>query len=160
EIALETGHAHRRVGVIYRDLGRYPECEKAHERALTLLASLKAEGPLAVKIRVARAQTYKDLALLFFTALRDTRLPDAEKAYRQAIGLWRELAAECPERIAYRHELAVCLQLLGDTLGLQNQPKQAEVFLQEAITLTKDLVASAPDNLRYQHGLADGHFRL
>jgi serine/threonine protein kinase/tetratricopeptide (TPR) repeat protein len=160
EIALETGHAHRRVGVIYRDLGRYPECEKAHERALTLLASLKAEGPLAVKIRVARAQTYKDLALLFFTALRDTRLPDAEKAYRQAIGLWRELAAECPERIAYRHELAVCLQLLGDTLGLQNQPKQAEVFLQEAVTLTRDLVASAPDNLRYQHGLADGHFRL
>jgi serine/threonine-protein kinase len=84
----------------------------------------------------------------------------AEKAYGAALDLFRRLAAEFPQRSAYRYHLAGCYSNLA-TLQLDSQrTEEAERGFRRALELQTALVKECPDSLDYRIALAGSHHNL
>jgi tetratricopeptide (TPR) repeat protein len=81
-------------------------------------------------------------------------LKDAEAAYRDALALRKQLAADFPTRPDYRQELAGSHHNLGVLLYQTGRPKEAEAAYRDALTLQKQLAADFPNQPDMQNDLA------
>jgi serine/threonine-protein kinase len=105
----------------------------------------------AVRFETARA--YRNLASVHHAL---GRYAEAEKDFKQALDLQRQLAAEMPSVPAYRHDLASNYLRFGILLQDANQLGQAEAAYRQAIALQEELAAEFPavPAFRKDHGNA------
>jgi serine/threonine-protein kinase len=79
---------------------------------------------------------------------------EAEKAYREAAGLFGRLVAEDGRPAEYRHELARARADLGLLLASRGRDGEAATAYDEAGRLWERLLAGSPGNPDYERGLA------
>jgi tetratricopeptide (TPR) repeat protein len=79
------------------------------------------------------------------------RLDEAVAAYRQAIRLFEQLAADCPDESACRYELSGCYDALGNSHQALGRPRDAESAYRESLRLSERLVADSPERPEYQY---------
>jgi tetratricopeptide (TPR) repeat protein len=81
------------------------------------------------------------------------RLAEAERAYRDALALQKQLAAEFPARPDFRLELARSHNNLGLLLSSTGRLKEAETAYREALALWKQLAADYPTHPEFRQEL-------
>jgi serine/threonine protein kinase len=79
---------------------------------------------------------------------------DAEAAYRTALGLYGQLAAESPNHPEYRHNLARTHNNLGIVTYSTGRLPDAEASYRQAVALHKKLAAEDPAGTEYRQHLA------
>ncbi len=84
----------------------------------------------------------------------------AEAAYRAAVDIQRQLAADFPAQPDYRADLARFHNSLGNVLAQTDRSAQAERAWRSARDIFQQLVAEVPDKPFYRHGLATCHNNL
>ena len=89
------------------------------------------------------AQSLRSLAVLHSTT---QRLPAAERAYKEALALYRALATQNPDPL--RSVLAGILNNLGILYSTSLHPAKAEIPYQEALTIRRALAVQNPDAFR------------
>jgi serine/threonine protein kinase len=87
-------------------------------------------------------------------------LADAEAAYRDGLALFKELAAEFPNRPDFRHDLAKSHNNLGILLETTGRLAEAEASYRDALTLEKQLVDEFPMRSEFRQELASSHHNL
>jgi tetratricopeptide (TPR) repeat protein len=75
---------------------------------------------------------------------------DGLERYRQSIAVLEELVAEFPEKVEYRHELAISYLSLGLNLRNRDHFPDAEEALNRAASIDEQLVRVFPDTYSYQ----------
>ena len=89
------------------------------------------------------------------TLLQGTARPkEAEAAYRDALAIQEQLAAEFPAVPDYRGELAISHYNLGTLLQNIRRLEEAEAAFRNALPLYKQLAADFPSIPEYHHTLA------
>jgi len=89
------------------------------------------------------------------------RSQDSENAYRRAVALGQQLAADFPNQPQFRLELALSHNSLGAVLrGANRRPTEAESAYVEALAILKQLAADFPTERGYRQGLAGIHNNL
>jgi serine/threonine protein kinase/Flp pilus assembly protein TadD len=186
EIQFEAAKALRRIGDINYKLGRLAKAQDAFEQAVERIQKLSTEFPanddfaeeLALthnnrgnverdEGRVVQAhQSYREARRIFEILVRGIvltglgRINEAEQAYRRALTLLEESAANFPNLPTYRHDLAGCLNNLGNLLVSVSRFQEAEVFLRRALPIREKLAAGYPTFPAYRQGLASSHSNL
>ena len=87
-------------------------------------------------------------------------LKEAEAAYRDALAIQKQLAAEFPTRPDYRQNLARSHNNLGVLLRDTGRLKEAEAAYRDALKLQQQLVAEFPTRPDYRQELARSHTNL
>jgi tetratricopeptide (TPR) repeat protein len=94
--------------------------------------------------------------------LDDTsRAQEAEAAYRDALAIQKQLAADFPTAPQYRQGLALSLNTLAGLLkGPLGRPKEGETAHRDALAIQKQLAADFPTVPEYREDLATSHNNL
>jgi serine/threonine-protein kinase len=87
-------------------------------------------------------------------------LDEARAAYEQAIAMLEDLEKAHPDEPAYRHELGMCYDDLGEVWRRTSHLKEAFDCYTRAVALQKELVASYPDRGDYRRELGRTHDNL
>jgi serine/threonine-protein kinase len=87
-------------------------------------------------------------------------LKEAEAAYREALGLYKQLAADLPGRPEFREHLARSHRNLGNLLMDTGRPKEAEATYADALVIYQVLAADFRDRPEYRQELAGTHNNL
>jgi tetratricopeptide (TPR) repeat protein len=82
------------------------------------------------------------------------KLPEAESAFRQALHLQEQLAADFPTVPRYRQVLASCHHNLGTLLAGRGKHAQAEAAFRQALAIEEKLAADFPAVPEYRQRLA------
>jgi len=93
-------------------------------------------------------------------AAEAARVADTIEAYRDALALRKQLAADFPIQPEFRENLAVICISLGDLLAAGDRPAEAESTYRDALGLLKQLTADRPDQPEFREGLASTHYLL
>jgi serine/threonine-protein kinase len=124
----EAARAARRVGDVYRLLGRYPEALAAYDQAADRLARLPA-GAVAGPVRrqeVALCHNWRGEVHRL-----NERMAEADADYIRAITIQADLVAADPDHPQYRLELAQSLYNRGIVAGnLQRTAEAVDLFRQ------------------------------
>ena len=80
------------------------------------------------------------------------RSQDSENAYRRAVALGQQLAADFPTRPEFRQDLAMSHNNLGLLLNATGRLTEAEAAYAEALAIKKQLAADFPDPARVPRG--------
>ena len=115
---------------------------------------LANDYPANALYRDQLAKSYFNLGILLHQM---GKLPEAEEAYRQAIALHEQLAAEDPDAIDYRRDLADDYNNLGAVLRDRGELPKAEKAYRQAVELGEKLVLELPD---HQVNLAGAYHNL
>jgi tetratricopeptide (TPR) repeat protein len=102
--------------------------------------------------RAIRAEGYFRVGLMRY---RLGDLGDAEAAYRQALKLQEQLAAQFPTRPDYRQALAASHNNFGNLLAGTGRPREAEEAYRAARKLYEQLVADFPTRPDFRQDLAN-----
>jgi tetratricopeptide (TPR) repeat protein len=127
------------IGVLYRATGRPTEAVKVFMEALTVVHEAMQE----------RAAHWADLATLlddlakYFEGIETDRLSQVENVYREAVVIWRDLAARDTD--AYGRDFAAILNKLGVFYTSSRRPAEAEKGFTEAVTVWRDFLARHPN---------------
>jgi tetratricopeptide (TPR) repeat protein len=114
----------------------YPKAETVLRKLLPQQRVLAAQKPAAY--RPDLANTLNHLGNVYF----DTRrFAEAEAAFKEALGIRRELAAQNP---AYRDDLADALNNLGNVYNETQRFAEAEAALKEAVRIRRELAVQNP----------------
>jgi serine/threonine protein kinase/tetratricopeptide (TPR) repeat protein len=84
-------------------------------------------------------------------------LKEAEQDLGQALGLFKQLAADFPSRPEFRHGLALSHFNRGPLLRATGRPREGEQDYDQAVRLFKELVGEAPSNPEFRDELARTH---
>jgi serine/threonine protein kinase/tetratricopeptide (TPR) repeat protein len=152
----EPGHRHHLArsyylsAVVLNLLGKYPEAEAAHRRALGILEKLVAEFPDVANYRHDLAQSHNRLGSL----LRERgKLKAAETAYRRARGIRQQLVDDFPHVPEARRKLAQSLNDLSVALADLGKHDEAKTALDRAVDIQEKLIAEFPEESRYRQDL-------
>jgi serine/threonine protein kinase len=104
--------------------------------------------------RAIRAEGQARVAIMRY---RLGELSDAESAYRTALGLRVQLAADFPDRPEFRADLASIHNNLGILLRDTGRLKQAEAAHRTALDIGAKLAAEFPNRSEFRDDLARGH---
>jgi tetratricopeptide (TPR) repeat protein len=96
----------------------------------------------------------QDLALTHNLLRERGKLPQAEAAYRRALGLHAQLAADFPAVPEHRHLLAGSYNNLGILLRQRGKYAEAEAAHRQAVAITERLAADFPAVPEYRRDLA------
>jgi tetratricopeptide (TPR) repeat protein len=129
---------------------RHTGNEKALRQALPLLEAQARNDP-GGKWRYNLTATYNSLGQLLSSAGQSK---EAERFFRQAVEVQRELATEFPKRPDSQHGLAAAQQRLGNLLGTVGRPQEEEQLYRESIAILTKLVADFPHTPQFRAGLA------
>jgi serine/threonine protein kinase len=88
------------------------------------------------------------------------RSQDCENAYRRAVALGQQLAADFPTRPEFRQELALTYNALGKLLRATGRPTEAESAYADALAILKQLAADFPTRPELRQALAGLHNNL
>jgi tetratricopeptide (TPR) repeat protein len=135
-LALAYGH----FGVLYGETGRIPEAQEAHETSLKMFRSLAEISPIQYLSLVADSLNNSA------SILRKTgKLKDAEKYYKEALEISRELSKGQPEDVEAQNRVATVLNNYGVLLRNMKRMKEAEKILGEVLEIRKKLVEISPE---------------
>jgi eukaryotic-like serine/threonine-protein kinase len=153
---LALGAAHNGYAVTLQALHRgadaerqYAEAVAALQRAVELAPLARYRGQLAAKLTAWAGYLGKDAA----------RRAQAEKAYREALGLLEELLAEHPQEESYLAQQARALLNLGALLLPTSRPQAEEVW-QRALKLYNQLAKNHPDAPEHRLGQGEALLNL
>jgi serine/threonine protein kinase len=149
-LRFDAALAHRRVGTIYNQLGRYAESVPSHERAILSLEELVEEVPGEPDYRYELAFT---LAQLAYPLESLERSAETEPALRRAVSLLQELLATSGPQVRYHRLLANCHLHLSVVFGNVSRPEDAEREIERGKDIWERL-AAASDLPRDRRGLA------
>jgi tetratricopeptide (TPR) repeat protein len=151
-LQADLGAAYFRVGKITFELGATEEPIGAYEQAVDIRKNLVAAS--ADDALNDLAETYRELERAL---RRDGKFEEALVASRQAIEIWKKLAAEHPTVPAYKHGLAASYYFASHSnLDVTETLPSCE----KAVAISESLVAENPDVLDYQLCLANSVNRL
>jgi tetratricopeptide (TPR) repeat protein len=143
----EAARAARRVGDVYRLLGRYPESLAAYDRAADRLRRLPA-GP-GPRQELALCYNYRG------EVYRLTDKPDeADAEYRQAVAIQLALAEEHPGHPQYTRELAQSYDNRGIVATNSGRYADARDHFQEAGRVLDTVPAGTPEHRRHRARVA------
>ena len=153
----ELARVSNNLGVLYKQLGRFAEAEKALEQALDLRRTLRQESPDMAEVTQDLAATlYDQGTVLARIANQQSR---AREAYREALNLQEDLANGHKDNANYRRDQARTLNNLGILL-LRVQCKESEKAFLKAIDIYKELVSNNPGVSSYRLQLARSYSNL
>jgi serine/threonine-protein kinase len=115
------------------------------------LAALHGDG---IESRAIRAEGLARVGLVRYHL---GELKEAEAAYREALALRKQLAADFPGVANYRQELATSHNHLGILLQATGRLEEAEGAYRQALTLRKQLAADFPSRPDFRRDLARSH---
>jgi WD40 repeat protein len=114
--------------------------------------------PLANQARERERTGRKHLSMAeFFTDAN--RLPEAEEAYRQALGVQDGLILEFPDAPQYRANLAWTHRALGDLLRRMGRPGDALQAYRQALAIGEELAAEDSSD-EYLRSVQETHMQL
>jgi tetratricopeptide (TPR) repeat protein len=82
---------------------------------------------------------------------------EAEQDYDQAVGIYKQLAADFPSRLAFRQALASSHSNRGIVLSGTGRLKEAEQDYDQAVSIDKQLAAEFPNRPEFREDLAKSH---
>jgi serine/threonine protein kinase/Tfp pilus assembly protein PilF len=156
-VRQETGRAHRRLGDICLQLGRYAEAETHFGAAVALLTPAPADAPLEADAPLPLAQTYNALGDLL---RRTGRHREAEDAYRQALARLEPWIERTPHDPPGRLSVADGYHNLGILLEKTGRLAEAETAYRQGLAHAAKLVADFPAQPRFRQALANRHNSL
>ncbi|MGC1121350.1 MAG: tetratricopeptide repeat protein [Candidatus Methanofastidiosia archaeon] len=134
--AFNVGGILSNLGSLYAVTKKFKKAEKACKEVLTVYRDLEKKDPDAYKPYVAMA-----LQNLGDTLDDFNNLNEAEKAFTQALNLYRTLAET---HAAYTPYVAMGLSSLGDLYVRMGRLQKAEEAVTEALTLYRTLAETHP----------------
>jgi eukaryotic-like serine/threonine-protein kinase len=133
----QAARAYKRVGFLHRALEQNDKAEQALARAVKFGEKAVALSAEPVEGRLLLAGCHAERGELF----RDTGRPrQAEKAFRQALTIYRQVVDDRPTARNSRSDLACALMNLAFQLDRNGKAQQAEPYLAESHALLKQLV--------------------
>lgn len=136
-LLYDLAGVHLNLGAIYHDTGRFLLSEQAYQKALDWREKGAAlNEPIAQRPyhRAELSQTYHNLGDVL--RIRG-KLPDAEKAYRNAVETSRKLTEDYPSVVEFRQRLDRCYASLAQLLVEMGKP--ADEFKNAAAVEAKSL---------------------
>ena len=113
--------------------------------------------PTALDWRQRQAALHQKIGDL---QLDQARTAEAEKHYREATVLWRELASTPSTLLPAQRELAFSLAQLGDLELSRNNAEAAIAFFKEGVSLLERLATSSGSNPERQRDLSIGYQQI
>jgi serine/threonine protein kinase/tetratricopeptide (TPR) repeat protein len=123
---------------------KHQECADLRRRLLVDSEKLAADFPTVPEYQRRLAYAHTDLG----NALRDAlgQLPQAERHLRQAVAVWKKLAATFPKEPPDRFGVSHSHLWLGALLLTTSRLAEAEPELQQAVAIRERLSAEAPND--------------
>jgi tetratricopeptide (TPR) repeat protein len=155
--------SHNRLDSLLVKAGRPREAEQAYLRAATRLEKLAREFPEEPNYRHELGRMHNWLGLVRAAA---GKLPEAEQAHREAVGIYEELtqaAASVGGRQDTkweRQELAWTYVNLASVLKQGQRLEQAEAAYRQALALCEKLDADFPADATYRNWIAGNYGSL
>ena len=135
---LELAKTEKNLGVLYRQIGRYPESEEQYRQALAALKELVLAEPDVPAYQKELGPAYINLAGLLADEGRD-RFADAQAVYDDAVGLCEGLGDKFSGVADYRHLLALACTGRGELSRRRGDADKARADLQRATELLAQL---------------------
>jgi tetratricopeptide (TPR) repeat protein len=122
---------------------------------LSILKQLVDDFPSQADSRQELARSHNNRGN-HFSATK--RLPEAEKDFDQALGIYQQLAVDFPTRPEFREELAMgYINRGGLVLTPAGRFSEAEKDIDQALSIQKQLAADFPSRPEFRRQLAGGH---
>jgi serine/threonine protein kinase/tetratricopeptide (TPR) repeat protein len=180
--------AHISIGGILKRLERFADAEKEYRHAQTLWAEIRRDFPKEPEDRDAIRRIQAGLSTLLFLGnrcqdaehllgevgelafwdrdlmaqllVRNGKLQEAERLYRQMSNEAEKNVNDFPEVIEYRRQLMSAHLDLAGALFVMNRNKDAEEEYERVRAVLKELLARHPDDGRHFVNLAFTSFTL
>jgi serine/threonine-protein kinase len=147
--------------VVEQQLARRPQLTDEDRRFLRDIQRQYAEFAALpgedAEQRAVRAEGHFRVALV---RARLGEEKEAEAAYREALGLYQQLAADFPSRPEFRRHLAGSHTNLGVLLMETGRPQEAAAAYADALAIKEGLAADFPSRPEFRQELATSHTNL
>ena len=131
---------HCAIGKPLHDMGHRAQAEEGNHRAIAILEKLVVECPAELEYRTFLGVNYGYLADHHTTTKNSE---EAEKTFRKAMDLWKQMASEFPAEQNYRVQMARSQSGLAVALAQQGKHN-------EAVDIAADLDTHELNNLAWQ----------
>ena len=156
--AIESVLSDTAIEQLAREKELRPEQKDFLDKMIQYYAESTREAAATEEEQSRRARAYHRMGRLNQILGRSQ---DSENAYRRAVALGQQLAADFPNQPQFRLELALSHNSLGAVLrGANRRPTEAESAYVEALAILKQLAADFPTERGYRQGLAGIHNNL
>ena len=154
---LSRAAAHRKLGDIYRQIGRGDAARRQYEQSRRLAAALAAREP----DDLALAECLRGAALgLGLMDLRAERYEAAIAEFRRAVDLSEAIARADPRRDGARIGLLEAYLQLGRAYSFWQKWPEAETWFRTMHDLAERWLAAEPHDARYRDMLATSYRKL
>jgi eukaryotic-like serine/threonine-protein kinase len=141
--AIETVMSETAIEQLTRQKELSPEQKDFLNKMIQYYTEATQEAPATEQERTRQARAYHRMGRFNQILGRDK---DSENAYRRAVSLFQQLAADFPTRPEFRMELAMSHNMLGVLLLATGRLTEAESAQAEALAIRKQLAAEFPTN--------------
>jgi len=155
--AIETVMSETAIEQLTRQKELRPEQKDFLDKMIQYYAESAQEEAATEEERSRQARAYHRMGRMNQVLGRDK---DSENAYRRAVSLFQQLAADFPTRPEFRQELATSLNLLGVLLLATGRLTEAESAKIEGLAILKQLAADFPNRPEFRQALAGFHQNL
>jgi tetratricopeptide (TPR) repeat protein len=131
-------------GCIERELGRCDDACRSFERSIGLLQSIVADDPQPPAIREKLVAAEEALAYTWQIDPNASNAGEADRHFRQALQMYRDLERDWPER---RQPVIHSLRHLADLAFKRDARAEAEQYWREAIKSGEEYLEQHPKNL-------------
>jgi serine/threonine protein kinase len=155
--AIESVTSETAIEQLTRQKELSPDQKDFLDKMIQYYAESNQEGGATEQERTRQARAYYRMGRLNQILGRPR---DGENAYRRAVSLFQQLAADFPTRPEFRQELASSHNTLGNLLHATGRLKEAESAYIEALAILKHLAADFPTRPEFRQALAGIHNNL
>jgi len=155
--AIETVMSETAIEQLTREKELRPEQKDFLDKMIQYYAESAQEEAATEEERTRQARAYHRMGRLNQILGRSK---DSENAYRRAVPLFQQLAADFPTRPEFRQELATSLNVLGVLLLATDRLTEAESAYIEGLAILKQLAADFPNRPEFRQALAGLHQNL
>ncbi len=155
--AIESVTSETAIEQLTRQKELRPEQKDFLDKMIQYYAESAQEEAATEEERTRQARAYHRMGRLNQILGRSK---DSENAYRRAVSLFQQLAADFPTRPEFRQELASSHNVLGVLLLATGRPTEAESAYIEALAILKQLAADFPNRPEFRQALAGFHQNL
>jgi serine/threonine protein kinase len=155
--AIETVTSETAIEQLTRQKELRPEQKDFLDKMIRYYAESTQEGAATEEERSRQARAYFRMGRMNQILGRSE---DSENAFRRAVALGQQLAADFPTRPELRQELAGSHNSLGILLKATGRLMEAELAYGEALAIHKRLAADFPSRPEFRQALAGSHNNL
>ena len=149
--AIETVMSETAIEQLTRQKELRPEQKDFLDKMIQYYAESAQEEAATEEERTRQARAYHRMGRMNQVL---GRVKDSENAYRRAVSLFQQLAADFPTRPEFRQELATSLNVLGVLLLGTGRLTEAESAKIEGLAILKQLAADFPNRPEFRQALA------